>query len=304
MVVILIGVKTLINSDRKLKKFTLSTWVTAFTISVLGGLASLSLPVRAAGTVNDIVVFECGKISTPDRSFWSPGVDVNVKHDMVASCYLIRHNNGLMVWDTGLPAAIASKPDGISIAGGKINLFLDTPFPKLLQEFGVAPEEVKHLALSHMHADHAGNANAFAHATWYVQQAEHEAAFSPLAKKLNFNLKTYNKLAESKTVKLNGRHDIFGDGSVVIIPAPGHTPGHQVLLVNLPSGPVLLSGDLWHFSSNHQFSRVPSFNYDRKQTLESIKSINNLIAATGAKLLIQHDKEQNSQIPHAPKYLR
>ena len=294
----------MINSDIKLKKFNTSTWVTALTISVLGGLASLSLPVLAAGTVDDIVVFECGKINSPDRSFWSPGIDVNVEHDMVASCYLIRHKNGLMVWDTGLPAVIASKPDGISIAGGKINLFLDIPFPKLLQEFGVAPEEVKHLALSHMHADHAGNANVFAHATWYVQQAEHEAAFGPLGKKLNFNLKTYDKLAESKTIILNGRHDIFGDGSVVIIPAPGHTPGHQVLLVNLPSGPVLLSGDLWHFSSNRQFNRVPGFNYDRKQTLESMKLINDLITTTGAKLLIQHDKEQNGQIPHAPKYLR
>jgi glyoxylase-like metal-dependent hydrolase (beta-lactamase superfamily II) len=249
----------------------------------------------AQGTVEELVAFPCGSVESSDRSLWSPGIDVNVKHSMVASCYLIRHAKGLMVWDTGIPAFVESKPKGVSIADGKINLFLKKSFPESLKDFGVNPKEIKHLGLSHMHADHAGNANAFDQAIWYVQEAEYDAAFSPLAEKLNFKPKTYNKLANSQTVKLNGHHDVYGDGSVMLIPAPGHTPGHQVALVQLASGPVLLSGDLWHFESNHKHSRVPGFNYDAKQTLDSIKAINALIAITGAKLFIQHDKDQNNR---------
>ena len=256
----------------------------------------------AKSTVEELIVFPCGSIESSDRSLWSPGVDVNVKHSMVASCYLIRHTKGLMVWDTGIPAFVANSSEGVSIAGGKINLFLDKPFPQSLKDFGVNSNEIKHLGLSHMHADHAGNANAFSQATWYVQEAEFNAAFSPLAKQLNFIPKTYSKLKDSKIVKLNGYHDIYGDGSVVIIPAPGHTPGHQVALVQLESGPVLLSGDLWHFESNHKHSRVPGFNYNVEQTLDSIKFINALVAVTGAKLFIQHDKEQNNRI--SPEVLK
>lgn len=207
-----------------------------------------------------------------------------------------------MIWDTGIPAFVADKSEGVAIAGGKINLFLDKPFPQSLKDFGVNPKEIKHLALSHMHADHSGNANVFNQATWYVQEAEFDAAFGPLAKKLNFNIKTYNKLANSNTVKLNGYHDVYGDGSVMLIPAPGHTPGHQVALVRLPSGPVVLSGDLWHFESNHQHNRVPSFNYNKAQTLNSIKAINALVAVTGAKLILQHDEHQSKRT--VPEILR
>ncbi|MBL1275313.1 MAG: N-acyl homoserine lactonase family protein [Ectothiorhodospiraceae bacterium] len=260
-----------------------------------------------AGTKNSVeslTVFECGKIQSPDRSLWSPGVDVNVAHKMVASCYLIRHKNGTMVWDTGIPAFVAKKPKGVSVAGGKITLFLDKPFPQLLEEHGISPASIDHLAISHMHPDHSGNANAFSNATWYVQEAEYAAAFGLMAKKLNFNLKTYNKLKDGKVVKLNHHHDVFGDGSVVIIPAPGHTPGHQVLFVRLPSGPVLLSGDLWHFRSNYENGRVPGFNFDKKETKNSMAMIDSLITITGAKLLLQHDSEQNATIPHAPQSLR
>ncbi|MCG8611916.1 MAG: N-acyl homoserine lactonase family protein [Pseudomonadales bacterium] len=259
---------------------------------------------KSPATVEALVIFKCGTVNSPDRSLWSPGVDVNVKHQMVASCYLIRHKDGMMVWDTGIPEFVKSKPEDVTLAQGKIKLTLEQPFPEALKSFGVKPEEIDFLALSHMHADHAGNANAFATATWLVQEAEYDAAFGPLAKQLNFNPKTYEKLSHSKVIKLNGHHDVFSDGSVILIPAPGHTPGHQVLFVRLPSGPVVLSGDLWHFQSNWKFSRVPGFNYDPKQTADSMKAINALLIATGAKLYIQHDFVQNSQLPHAPDIIR
>jgi N-acyl homoserine lactone hydrolase len=271
---------------------------------ILMNLASVHAVASTQNTVTSLTVFECGRAEAPDRSFWSPGVDVNVEHSLTASCYLIRHSDGVMVWDTGMPALVAELPDGLSVAGGKIRFFLDKPFPEQLKEQGVAPESVDHLAISHMHPDHAGNANIFSKATWYIQEAEYDAAFGPDAQKFNFIPKTYEQLSSSKVVKLNGHHDVFGDGSVVIVPAPGHTPGHQVLFVRLPSGPVILSGDLWHFTSNYEHARIPGFNFDQQATKNSMEMIDSLIAITGAKLLIQHDKAQNMTIPHAPKFLK
>jgi len=255
-------------------------------------------------TVTSLTVFECGRAQAPDRSFWSPGVDVNVEHSLVASCYLIRHPNGTMVWDTGIPALVAELPDGLAVAGGKIRFFLDKSFPAQLKEQGISPDTIDHLAISHMHPDHAGNANVFSNATWYVQEAEYKAAFGPNAKALNFIPKTYEQLNNGKVMKLRGHHDVFGDGSVVIVPAPGHTPGHQILFVRLPSGPVILSGDLWHFRSNREHGRIPGFNFDQEATKNSMEAINSLIAITGARLLIQHDKAQSITIPHAPKSLK
>ncbi|WP_156912379.1 N-acyl homoserine lactonase family protein [Roseibium algicola] len=279
-------------------------WCLSMPMLVVAGVALTTDAPHAAqneqGTVENLTVFECGQITGVDRSFWSPGVDVGVAHEMVASCYLIRHSKGLMVWDTGIPAAVANIEEGLQIADGKINLTVEQPFPEQLRSFGVDPGNVDFLAMSHMHADHAGNANIFSNATWFIQQAEYDAAFGTHAAEFNFNAKTYDQLDPAKAEKLTGYHDVFGDRSVIIIPAPGHTPGHQVLWVNLKSGPVVLSGDLWHFESNHEHQRVPGFNFDREQTLSSMRMIDGLIAATGARLFIQHDKNLNVKIPHAP----
>jgi N-acyl homoserine lactone hydrolase len=105
-------------------------------------------------------------------------------------------------------------------------------------------------------------------------------------------------------VKLRGDHDVFGDGSVVILSTPGHTPGHQSLLVRLPKrGPVVLSGDLVHFQSNWDNRRVPSFNFDQAQSRQSLDKIAAVLAAEHAELWINHDSTQSAGIAHAPDYI-
>ena len=272
---------------------------------VAGAWLTLSVPSVAVAGVQSITVFDCGRITSPNRSLWSPEVDVGVFHEMVASCYLIRHDDGLMMWDVGISDAVADMPDGLTVAGGMITQRVEKTLAAQMDEIGVRPEEVGYLGLSHMHPDHTGNANRFTSAIWYIQVAEYDAAFGPDATKFNFRPETYRELADNKIVKLNGDRDVFGDGSVVILSAPGHTPGHQVLYVELPEyGPVLLSGDLWHFRSNYEHGRVPSFNFDRDLTLQSMEKIKAFIAQTGATLWIQHDKDQNAEIPHAPDFIR
>ena len=105
-----------------------------------------------------------------------------------------------------------------------------------------------------------------------------------------FHLSLYDKLGDLPREILEGEHDVFGDGTVRIIPAPGHTPGHQMLLVNLAEeGLVMLSGDLYHFRESRADRRVPSLNVDAAQTLASMERIEQLLTETGAQLWIQHD---------------
>jgi len=167
----------------------------------------------------------------------------------------------------------------------------------------VAPAQIKHLAFSHMHPDHCGNGNLFTAATLYMQDAEYDAAFGPESQKFNFNPATYEKLRGNPVNRLTGDHDVFGDGSVVIKSTPGHTIGHQSLLVRLPrQGLVILSGDLVHFQDNWVNKRVPSFNYNRDQSLASMQTIDLLMKGMGAQLWINHDKERSDRMPRPPAF--
>lgn len=268
---------------------------------VLGALAVMAPALAYAGGVQSITIFECGQATTIDKSIFSPGIDVGVAQDIPINCYLIDHDGELMMWDAGLSDGLIEKPEGVKIAAGKMTIFVKKTLASQMKEVGISPEDVKHLAFSHMHPDITGNSGRFTNATWYVQEPEYEAAFGPEPEKFRFNPKTYNALRSNKTVKLNGRRDIFGDGSVVIIPAPGHTPGSQVLYVELPSGPVILAGDLWPFESNRENNIMVPNDFDVKMSRRSMKAINDLAAETGAKIWINHDRDQSAALPHAPR---
>ena len=255
-------------------------------------------------SVERMYVMNCGESRTDDVSWWSPGVNVGQPRVFSNNCYLIRHANDWMLWDTGNSDAIAAYPDGVSAAGGRLIARMPKTLASQLKEVGVDPTEIKYLALSHMHPDHTGNANLFTAATLYMQEAEYDVAFGSEAAKYNFNPATYDKLRDNRVVKLHGDRDVFGDGSVVVKSTPGHTIGHQALLVRLPkTGPVLLSGDLVHFEDNWVNKRVPSRNFDRDQSARTMRAIEAFLAETNATLWINHDKAQSERIPKAPAYV-
>jgi glyoxylase-like metal-dependent hydrolase (beta-lactamase superfamily II) len=136
-----------------------------------------------------------------------------------------------------------------------------------------------------------------------IQQAEYDAAFGEDPTKFGFNPASYEQLDKSKIKVLKGDYDVFGDGKVVIKTAPGHTPGHQVLFVNLDeTGPIVLSGDLYHFTKNRVHRRVPSFNFDKEQTLAAMEKIEQFVNDENAQFWIQHDIEQNQTIKHSPEF--
>ena len=267
-------------------------------------IAACATPGGGGGTVERMYVIDCGENRTNDVSRWTPGVNVGKPGAFSNHCYLIRHAKGWMLWDSGNPDRLAALPNGLTNPAGTITAFMRKPLAESLQEIGVAPGDIQHFAMSHSHGDHSGNANLFAASTLYMQGAEYDAVFGPEPQKYNFIAANFEKLRGAKTVRLNGDHDVFGDGSVLIKPTPGHTPGHQSLLVRLPkTGPVLLSGDMVHLMYSWNKRVVPSFNFDVAQSGRTIDEMKAYVEKTGAKLWINHDREQSASIPKAPAYV-
>lgn len=275
---------------------------------LLGAVWTSGADIAAAdtATVDRMYVLECGESVTKDVSAnWSPGVDVGVAREFSDNCYLIQHGDRLLLWDSGMSDAIAAKPEGVSAANGLLTLWVRKPLASQLQQLGIAPGDITDIAFSHFHSDHVGNANLFTAAKLYIQEAEYDAAFGPDAAKFNFAPALYEKLRSNPTVKLNGDRDVFGDGSVVILSTPGHTPGHQCLLVRLPKrGAVVLSGDMVHFQENWANRRVPARNFDKQKTVQSMERIAAVLESEHAELWINHDKAQSASIPKAPQALQ
>jgi glyoxylase-like metal-dependent hydrolase (beta-lactamase superfamily II) len=260
-------------------------------------------PVHADEGVQRLYVLNCGESETKDVSAWSPGVDVGQARQFSDSCYLIRHAKGLLLWESGVSDAVANMPEGLVVGNGMLTLHVRKTLRSQLQELGIAPSSITHLGFSHFHGDHVGNANLFTSAKLYIQQPEYDAAFGADAAKSGFNPAFYNKLRDSTIIKLDGDHDIFGDGSVVIYSTPGHTPGHQSLLVRLPkTGAVLLSGDAVHFRENWENRRVPARNFNKEQSLASMEKLADILSNAHATLWINHDKPQTDTLRHAPEY--
>jgi len=255
-------------------------------------------------SVERMYVISCGENHTRDLSRWTPGENVGKAHVFGDYCYLIKHAKGWMLWDTGIADRIAALPNGMPNAQGTITAFMQAPLSESLKQLGVAPADIGYFAMSHSHADHSGNANLFSASTIYMQQAEYDALFGPDAAKSGLPLANFEKLKGSKFVRLLGDHDVFGDGSVIIKSTPGHTPGHQSLLVRLPKrGPVLLTGDLVHLQYSWENNIVPGFNFDVAQTRRSLEEMKAYAKATGAQVWVNHDKEQHAGIPKAPAYV-
>jgi N-acyl homoserine lactone hydrolase len=256
-------------------------------------------------SVERMYVISCGENHTNDVSRWTPGVNVGKPGQFANNCYLIRHARGLMLWDSGNPDRLAALPNGLTNPAGTITAFMRKPLAESLKEIGVAPADIQHFAMSHSHGDHSGNANQFAASTIYMQETEYSAVFSTEPQKYGFLPANFEKLRGSRFVKLNGDHDVFGDGSVLIKSAPGHTPGHQVLLVRLPQrGPVVLSGDMVHLQYSWDNSVVPSFNFNVAQSAATIEAMKAFVRQQGAQLWINHDMEQGRTIPKSPAFVQ
>ena len=271
---------------------------------VLAAAGCTHLGGEPAASVERMYVIDCGENHVKDVERWTPGANKGQPRVFSNHCYLIRHAKGWLLWESGNPDRIAALPNGLTAPNGIITAFMKKPLAESLKQIGVAPADIGHFAMSHSHGDHSGNANLFAASTLYMQATEHDVVFGQEPQKFGFIAANFDRLRGGKALRLAGEHDLFGDGSVVIKPTPGHTPGHQSLAVRLPkTGLVVLSGDMVHLMENWQAMRAPSFNFNVEQSVRSMREIEAFMAKTGAKLWINHDCEQNASIPKAPAFI-
>jgi len=236
-----------------------------------------------------LYVLDCGSITFDSvAAFGLTDAETNVR-ELVVPCYLIDHPAG---------------KEPVPMPGGGGFVTYKRSLLDQLGDLGLTPQDIDKIAFSHMHFDHTGSANLFSASQLLIQQTEYTAAFEEAHKfKGVFVPELYSELAQARRRILNGDHDVFGDGSVQIISAPGHTPGHQVLLLQLDAqGPLVLSGDLYHFRFSRVNRRTPVFNHSAETTLASMERVEALIAKESAEFWIQHDKALYDTLRLSPAY--
>lgn len=238
------------------------------------------------------------KLFSQDSSY------VGQRKEFADAFYVIVHPKGTLMWDAGLPEGLVGMPEPYTSPDGAFTVSRKDSVVNQLKQIGLTPADIDYLSLSHTHFDHIGHAKVFKDATWLVQEKEFDWVTSEEMKKTNADI--YDGIKDlSKIKKIKGDYDVFGDGTVMFKFTPGHTPGHQVLYLELADyGPLLLSGDLYHFSENREFRRIPIFNYDVAQTNASMDLFEAFADEKKAKVFLQHSKEDFEKLPKAPNYLK
>lgn len=257
-----------------------------------------------------LYVLDCGTLHIADTGRFRLDKQEVATSDMAVACFLIAHPKGTLIWDAGAVPDADWRATGAAVTHHVVlpdtqerDVTMIRPLAAQLAELGYSPAGITYLALSHYHYDHTANANAFAGATWLVRQVERDAMFAAKAPGVT-QPSTYAALRKSKALLISSDdHDVFGDGTVVIKSAPGHTPGHQALYLKLSkTGGVLLSGDLYHYPEERTLHRLPTFEFSEQQTRAARVAIDEFLEKTGAQLWIQHDFTANARLKKAPGY--
>ncbi|HZF16735.1 MAG TPA: N-acyl homoserine lactonase family protein [Steroidobacteraceae bacterium] len=264
----------------------------------LAGVASAAPPAVAGLR---LYAANCGEIAFENLSFFSDTGDYDGRPGrLVVPCYVIRHPKGTLLWDAGLGDSYVGKPGTL---GPGVTVKVATSLVDELKAIGLAPADFSYVAFSHLHADHTGNANLFPAATWILNQTELAAAIN-VPPPFGVNAATFSGYAQAKQQLIDGDYDVFGDGTVRILRAPGHTPGHQVLVLKFrKAGNVILSGDLYHLRDSVANHRMPVINVSRADTLASMERVDRLVANLKARLVVEHDLGDFNSLPRFPAYL-
>jgi N-acyl homoserine lactone hydrolase len=289
------------------------SWITA---GLLAGLLAIGLVVAARSAKPQsavqglrLYVLDGGSIITNNPEGFGLTRDQVKNSNFSCAVYLVVHPRGTLLFDTGLgdryvgrpfnEVSLGDRPDPPSSAGF---ILVTKTLKSQLEQIGHPPPKINFLALSHPHPDHIGNANDFASATFLVHEGDYNLMFGSNVKPEAIN-PAYAALKNSKTKIIEGDYDVFGDGTVVLLFTPGHTPGHQTLYVKLAkTGGVVLSGDVYHYPEDLKLDCMPEREKAPGITEASRKRLQAFLAKTGAQLWIGHDINFFSKQKHAPEY--
>ena len=262
---------------------------------LLAGLCAATLvtqPVLAQKPDMSLTRLECGTPAAPtavNERFSDTYAYGDLKLQLVYSCYLVKHGDDYLLWDTGYAKDAPNAP--------KVSLV------DQLARINVKPEQIKFVGISHYHGDHSGGVDAFAKSTLLIGKGDWDEITNPKPR-AGVTVAPFTAWikGEAKIEPVPLDKDVFGDGSVIMLYTPGHTPGHHSLLVKLPQkGAVLISGDLMHFRENYETNGVPTFNTDRAQTVASLERVKKIVAGMKATVIIQHDARDLDKLPVFPE---
>lgn len=234
-----------------------------------------------------LYAFTCGFVTMPLRSFFADADKSPCRVPVPA--WLIEHEKGLAVFDTGLGVPAYEALNGMKGVAAEFDALAD--IGARLRAAGFDPAKVRFIVNSHLHSDHSGGNAALPNATVVVQSAELDAAREGGDAYAGgvFDI-------GQPVLKLNGEHDLFGDGSVMLFPTPGHTPGHQCARVLLESGPVVLAGDCCYMRRTLEELALPRITADPETHLKSIKLLRTMRDG-GDRIYFGHDPEQWAGVP-------
>ena len=271
-----------------------------------GALALLASPLAAQTAATDLTRLDCGTIEVRwlnafSDTFAYPGQQMILTN----SCNLIRHGDELMIWDAGFPAAMigAPAPEGPLVPSLSVDLVTQ------LAEVGVAPQDVTKIGVSHYHFDHTGQATSFPQAELLIGAQDWAVLTADPLPASAGDFVVPETLAPwiagaAPVTPVSGDFDVFGDGSVMMLDMPGHTPGHTSLLVQLENeGAVLLTGDMYHLQESRENRYVPKFNTNVEDSLASMDRFEEVAKETDARVIIQHVMADYEALPRLPAYL-
>ncbi len=275
----------------------LSSQVAVLFLLVFTGAAGTA---QQSGSQNvQLYAMDCGHFDSLDLSALSDTGEYDHQTGNLADpCFLIHHPKGWLLWDTGLPDSYVSH--STEATTGRRVYRLQSILSEL-KVLSLTPADITYVGFSHLHFDHSGNANLFTSSTWLLQRKEFESA-TATPKPFGVDPSTFSDYAKAKMNLLNGDYDIFGDGTVRILAAPGHTPGHQILLVKLSQkGNVILAGDVYQRKQSRKDRLVPNYNTSRAETLASMDRIERLAKNLNATVIAQHSTEDFTLLPKFPE---
>jgi len=275
-------------------------------LAALGALGALTAHAQnrpAPPATPRIYIFDNGSIKGLDPKLFNFTRAELKEVDFVNISYLVVHPRGTLMFDSGAVADSHFKADGAPVTEGIMSA--TKPLLPQLASAGYKPSDVDYFALSHYHSDHTANANAFAGATWIVQKAERDFMFGEHPQGSIIAIDSFSALKNAKTKILdNANYDVFSDGTVVVMSAPGHTPGHQVLVVKLAKrGTVVLAGDLFHYPEERTTGKIPTFEFNAEQSKVARAHIEKFVKDNNAQLWIEHDIATHAGLPRAPLYV-
>jgi glyoxylase-like metal-dependent hydrolase (beta-lactamase superfamily II) len=285
---------------RKIMKRTLSILAAGLCANALATVSVLAQGAPKAAAEVTLTRLDCGTAGPRDIGMNPPldaGLQFNDTYDykslkvqITYSCYLIKHGDDYLVWDSGQAMNAGRVAPKVSLVD-------------LLGKLELKPENIKYIALSHYHGDHIGQVASFPKSTLLIGKGDWDALTDPAKKQAMADPANFTSWISggSKVEPVPGDKDVFGDGTVVMLNTPGHTPGHHCLLVKLQqTGYVLLAGDLVHFRENYDGNGVPLFNTDRAATLGSLDRFKKIAANLKATVIIQHDERDIGKLPAFP----